>query len=41
MGLIVTLSDTNTATGSLFWDEGDTIGKVILSWDEADMRWLM
>ena len=27
MGLIVALSSSGSATGELFWDDGDTIGK--------------
>lgn len=28
LGLIVALSDNGTAEGSLFWDDGDGVGKV-------------
>ena len=28
MGLVVALDDINAASGSLFWDEGDTVGEI-------------
>ena len=27
MGLIVALDDSNSATGSLFWDDGESLGQ--------------
>lgn len=31
MGLIIALNDNSTAKGSLFWDDGDSIGKLCLA----------
>ena len=33
MGLVVGYDDNNEASGSLFWDEGDTVGECQLGYE--------